>query len=303
MTPTQPDGPGPKDWLSILALGVIWGSSFLSAKIALDGLGPLTLAAARVTLGGLILLLVMRIGGQVLPSGRRALAAVASFAVFSHALPFFLLNWAQQTVPSSFAGVSMAAVPLFVLPLAVLLVPGERFGWIKLLGLVLGFLGVVILIGPDKVLSGPDAALPRLACVAAALCYAIGGITTRLAPPMDQIGFSAAALTGAAILTIPGALLIEGPPALPDTRTLAATIYLAAGPTAIAALILVRTVRAAGPTFLSLVNYMVPVWAIVLGAIILSEPLPGSFLIAGALILTGVALSQWNALRRLWTTP
>ncbi len=294
--------PNPRlaDWLSLLALGAIWGSSFLAAKLALEGLQPLTLAAARVTLGGLVLLLAVRIAGRTLPTGTRCWAAVLGFSVFSHALPFFLLNWAQQTVASSFAGVSMAAVPLFVLPLALMLVPGERFGWLKLTGLVLGFLGVVILIGPAEVLSGPDAALPRLACVAASLCYALGGITTRLAPPMDQIGYSAAALTVAAILTIPGALLLEGVPAMPDAGALTATLYLAVGPTAIAALILVRTIVSAGPTFLSLVNYMVPVWAILLGAIVLSEPLPGSFLIAGVLILIGVALSQWGSLKRLW---
>lgn len=289
--------PALKDWLSLLALGVIWGSSFMAAKVALQDLGPLWVAAARVTLAGLVLALAMVVMGRSFARGRAGWAATVSFALFSHAIPFFLLNWAQQTVTSSFAGVAMAAVPLFILPLAIAFVPGERFNWLRLIGLLLGFWGVVVLLGPGEILSGEAAALPRMACVLASLCYAIGGIVTRVAPPMDQIGYTTGALLIAALVTIPGAYLVEGAPALPEGVPLVSLIYLALGPTALAALILVRTIRSAGPTFLSLVNYMVPVWAVVFGAVLLAEPLPASFLLAAALILTGVAISQRGARR------
>lgn len=281
-----------KDWMFLLALGVIWGSSFMAAKVALQDLGPLWVAAARVTLAGMVLFAAMILMGRSFARGRAGLAATFSFALLSHAIPFFLLNWAQQTVTSSFAGVAMAAVPLFVLPLAIAFVPGERFGWLRLIGLVLGFLGVVVLLGPSELLSGEAAALPRMACILASLCYATGGIVTRLAPPMDQIGYSAGALLIAALVTVPGALIVEGVPQVPQATPLLALVYLALGPTAVAALILVRTIRSAGPTFLSLVNYMVPVWAVIFGAALLSEALPASFLLAAALILSGVAISQ-----------
>lgn len=294
--------PTSKDWLSLLALGVIWGSSFMAAKLALQDLGPLWVAAARVALAGIVLGAALALMGRSLPRGRAGWAATAWFALFSHAIPFFLLNWAQQTVASSFAGVAMAAVPLFVLPLALAFVPGERFGWFRLIGLVLGFLGVVVLLGPRELLSGEAPALPRMACIAASLCYAIGGVVTRIAPPMDQIGYTTGALLIAGLVLVPGAFLVEGTPALPSGVPLLALVYLALGPTAVAALILVRTIRSAGPTFLSLVNYMVPVWAVVFGAALLAEPLPASFLMATALILSGVAISQ-RGLRRPRALP
>ncbi|MBT8474477.1 MAG: DMT family transporter [Alphaproteobacteria bacterium] len=291
--------PKPADWLSILALGFLWGSSFMAAKIALADFGPLTLAAARIVLGAVLLLAVVALTGRSLPRRARAWGFVLAFAVFSNALPFFLLNWAQLTVPSSFAGIMQATVPFFVLPLAIAFVPGETFGWGKLAGLLVGFLGVVILIGPGELVAGPAAVLPRLACVGAALCYALGGLVTRLAPKMDQIAYSAAALAVAGVLSTPAALWVEGVPEIPGAASLTALAFLAAGPTALAALLLVRTIRSAGPTFVTLVNYMVPVWSVLLGVLLLAEALPGSFFWAMALILVGLTLSQFSALQQL----
>lgn len=300
-------GPAGRDWALILLLGFLWGASFLGAKLALADFGPVTIAAARVTLAAIILCAALRPLGLTLPGlaggvGRRFWLFAAAMGVFSNAAPFTMLNWAQQSVASAFAGVVMATVPLFVLPLAHVLVPGERLGPLRTLGFAAGFAGVVVLIGPAELVRlGPGdiwLTLARLACVAAALCYAVGSIVTRRAPGWPLLVLGAGALLVAAAVLIPIALVMEGlPAARPGAAALGGLIYLGLGPTALATLILVRVIRSAGPGFLSLTNYMVPLWSVALGAAVLGEVLPPQFLAAFLMILAGLGLSQWRALR------
>ena len=123
---------------------------------------------------------------------------------------------------------------------------------------------------------------------------------TRRLPPMDPIGLAAVMLAVGTAVVIPVAWAVEGPPPLPDTRTVIVLAILGLVPTAGANLLRVLVIRSAGPVFMSLTNYQVPVWSVVFGATILGEPLPPTLLIALALILAGVALSQYRALRRLF---
>ncbi|PWE33667.1 EamA family transporter [Maritimibacter sp. 55A14] len=299
-------GPGLTNWALIAALGVIWGASFMAVSVGLGGFGPFTIAAIRVSLAAVVLLGVVAATGRRLPApgtreGRKVWLHCAGMGLFSNALPFFLLGWGQQHVASGFAGITMSAVPLLVLPLAHLLVPGERMTLRKGLGFVIGFCGVVLLIGPGALLDpaeGGTQAIARLACLGAAACYAIGSIITRLCPPVSQIAFGAAALSVASALLVPMALWQEGVPGAVPSSALAAVIYLGLGPTALATLMLVRVIRSAGPSFLSLVNYQVPVWSLIFGALVLSETLPPQFFAALGLILAGLVLSQWTSLRR-----
>jgi drug/metabolite transporter (DMT)-like permease len=223
-------------------------------------------------------------------------------AATSSALPFMLISWGQQYVTAGFTGVSMASVALIVLPLAHFFVPGERITWRRALGFVVGFVGVVILIGGQAFEStGVAHELPgRMACVGAASCYAVSSILMRRLPKVDPVGLSAMLLLIGSAMVIPMALVVEGPPPAVDARTLWILAFLGLIPTAAANLLRVTVVRTAGPVFMSLVNYMVPVWAVVLGAVLLSEPLPASLLWAMLLILIGVALTQYGALHRLF---
>lgn len=295
------------DWLLVGALGMIWGASFMGVSLALEGFGPITVAAGRITVGALALITVARATGHRLPAlrgkgGLRVWAFAFALALFSNALPFFLLSWGQQYVTSGFAGITMAAVPLFVIGLAHVFVPGERLTQARVAGFVLGLAGVALLIG-GEVFASTGAALEdvaRLSCVGAAACYAIGSIFTRHAPPVPLPAFSAAALTAATVMIVPVALLLEGVPALPvdAPRSLAAMLYLGLGPTALATLILVRVIRSAGPGFLSQVNYHVPVWSVILGVTLLGETLPPQFILALGVILAGLAISRARAWRR-----
>lgn len=304
---TQAARISPVNWVRIAALGMIWGASFMAVSVALEGVGPLSVVAARLCLGALFLLFLCRITGRGLPPRRGAGARVlwlfiGAMAVFSNAVPFFLLSWGQQIVASGFAGVTMAVVPLFVLPLAHVFVPAERLNLRRLTGFVIGTGGVVVLIGPGALAqTGADLEwLARLACVGAALCYATGTIFTRLCPEVDRLSLAAAVLTVAAVLFTPYALWVEGWPADLGARPLLALLYLGLLPTGVAQILLVQTIRDAGPVFMSLVNYMVPLWSVIFGAVLLREALPPSLFLGMGMILGGVALSQLGALSRLF---
>ena len=300
--------PSPKliHWALMLGVALIWGTSFMFVELALTGLGPFTIVGFRVTLAALVLLTINILQGRGLPPvrGKSALWVwISAFAlgVFSNALPFILLSWSQQYVASGFAGVCMAAVPLMVLPLAHFLVPGEQAGWLKILGFVVGFVGVLMLIGLDafKSLGSDFEATARIACVLAACCYAIGNIITRLCPPVSMIGLATATALFAAMISLPTALVIEGVPEftlLPAISVIVLGVFATAG----ALLAQVKIVREAGPTFMVLVNYQVPAWSLFFGWLVLSEHLPASFFYALALILIGMAISQWRTLKSLW---
>lgn len=298
----------PRNWLKIAALGVIWGASFMSVTIALEGVGPLVLVATRLALGAAFLVSLSYVIGPGLPPVRGENAKLVwlftlILALFSNAIPFALLSWGQQVVASGFAGVCMAVVPLLVLPLAHVFVPGEKMRLRRFIGFVIGTVGVIVLIGPSAFAStGKDLeTLAKLACVGAACCYAIGSIATRLCPEVNRLALAAAVLLVAAVMFLPYALYVEGVPGALDRRTLLALLYLGILPTGLAQIILVQVIRDAGPVFMSLVNYQVPVWSVIFGAVILSEPLPPSLFLAMGLILGGVALSQLGALRRLFS--
>lgn len=301
-----PENPGLVNWLLIMTLGFIWGAAFLGVSVALQGFEPLTVAAGRVGLGALALLLLGTVMGQglrTLPS-RRAWGFATVIGVMAVALPFTLLSWGQQFVPSAFAGVAMGAVPLMVLPLVYVFSPDEGIGPRRVAGVVLGFVGLWLLVGPGAGVSTghPNESAGRLACLAAAACYAGGSIVTRRAPKMPPIAFATATLVTAAAVLVPVALLIEGlPAALPTTPSLA-LLYVALFPTALAAIIRVRVITTAGSLFMSLVAYIVPLWSVVLGVSLMGELVPPQMYIALALILAGIGISQSRAIAQAFKT-
>lgn len=290
-------------WLMILVLGLTWGATFMVIEIALRGITPFWLAAARIGFAAALMTVVwLARGGRLFLDDARDWPAMVVIGALSSAVPFMLLSWGQQYTTSGFAGVSMAAVALMVLPLAHFLVPGERMTLRRTAGFVIGFAGVVVLIG-GQAFSSTGAALEsygRLACLGTAGCYALSSVWMRRLPAVDPIGLATVLLIIGAAMVIPAALIVEGPPPPVDGQTLAVLALLGLVPTAAANILRVVVIRSAGPTFMSLTNYVVPVCSVVLGALVLSEPLPPSLLWALALILAGVFLSQWGALRRLF---
>ncbi|MEM9781288.1 MAG: DMT family transporter [Pseudomonadota bacterium] len=305
---TSPIRARPIDWLLLICLGMIWGASFMATKIATDDLGPFAITGMRLALAAFAINLVRLVSGERMPgivSGRdrRFWVFALLIAVTSNALPFLLLSWAQAHIDSGLAGILMTTVPFFVLPLGHVFVAGERMTLQKTLGFIVGFTGVAVLIGPEALgdlgAGGRVALLAQCACLGVAICYAAGSIGARLAPDRGLIPLSTAALSLAALMTLPLAVALD--PTLTGAQTMASLVavgYLGLVPTALATVMLLAVVRSAGPGFLALVNYQVPVWAVVFGTVFLGEEPSPRLGVALALIAAGLAISQGALGRR-----
>lgn len=292
-----------RNWFQILVLGLVWGATFLVMELALRGITPIWLAAGRIGFAALLTLTIWWLRGARLFLGEATdWTTLVICGLLSTALPFMLLTYGLQHVTSGFAGVSMAAVVLMVLPLAHFLIPGEKMTLRRTLGFVIGFAGIVVLIGPAAFASSgaEGEVLGRLACLGAATCYAVSSVLLRRLPAIDPLGLAAMTFVVGSALVLPMAWLVEGPPPRTDGITLVWVVGLGMVPTAAANLLRILVIRSAGPVFMGLVNYMVPVVSVLLGALILSEPLPPSLLSAMVLILAGMGLSQYGALSRLF---
>jgi drug/metabolite transporter (DMT)-like permease len=296
MTPT------PRDWALLFFLGIIWGAAFMSTKLATADFGPITIAGGRIGVAAITLTIVMwlrgdRFPGIAAPRERNFWLAALAVGCLANVIPFTTLSWAQRHIDSGLAAVLMTTMPLMILPLGHLFVPGERITLRRLAGLLLGFTGVGVLIGPDAFLSigsGSSVALvAQVSCFLTAFGYASGSIISKRAPQLGPLRFGAAALILATLITVPLALTLESPLAIaPSATGLAAVLYLGLVPTALATVMLLTLIGSAGPGFLSLVNYLVPLWAVVFGVVFLGETPSPRLGVALVLILLGLTVAQ-----------
>ncbi len=293
-----------QDWLLLAALVAMWGSSFMFIKLGIASVPTATLVAARLILGAAILLVMVYLRGARLPaftgSGLRLWGNYLILALLGNCIPFTTITWGQHRTDSALAGILMAVMPLATLVLAHFFVSGERMTRNRVLGFILGFAGILVLMGPTA-LPGADgsalAALSQLAILFGALCYAGNSVLTKiLARGDDILTASAAMLLVASVIALPIALVVDQPWTLaPSTSSVAAIVWLGVGPTAIATLFYFKLIGSAGPTFMSLVNYMSPAVAVFLGVALLGETPGLHAYLALLLILGGIAISQWRS--------
>ncbi len=293
-----------QDWLLLAALVAMWGSSFMFIKLGIASVPTATLVAARLILGAAILLVMVYLRGARLPaftgSGLRLWGNYLILALLGNCIPFTTITWGQHRTDSALAGILMAVMPLATLVLAHFFVSGERMTRNRVLGFILGFAGILVLMGPTA-LPGADgsalAALSQLAILFGALCYAGNSVLTKiLARGDDILTASAAMLLVASVIALPIALVVDQPWTLaPSTSSVAAIVWLGVGPTAIATLFYFQLIGSAGPTFMSLVNYMSPAVAVFLGVALLGETPGLHAYLALLLILGGIAISQWRS--------
>jgi drug/metabolite transporter (DMT)-like permease len=291
MTPTTPSSR--TDWLLFIVLGFLWGSSYLFIKIAIEaGLQPFTLISLRLLFGVVLLGAVVAIAREPLPRDARTIGHLAVLGVLSVALPFGLITWAEVHVDSSLAAVLTSAVPLFVIPFAALLLPAERITFNALLGIAIGLVGVAVVVGLDAgSLAGSELAA-ELALIGAAASYAAGGVYARrnvrglrpMIPALSQVAF-------ALLYTTVLALLLERPwEAQITTEAWLSVAWLGLLGSGAAYLVFFRLLGNWGATRTSLVAYLLPIWGIVLGALVLSEPIDGRLVIGTVLVISGIAL-------------
>lgn len=285
-----------KDWMFLLALAAMWGSSFMFNRIAVASLPPWTVVAGRIGVAALILTVIVYAVGKRLPPLGRVWVPYVVIALIGNAIPFYLITWGQLIVESALAGILMAVMPLATVVLAHFLVSGERMTRERATGFALGFMGIVLLMGPAALagLGGETfRIISQLAVLGGALCYALQSVLTRLILKGDLIVAAAATLIVASITVVPVALWVDRPWTLaPSGASVAAVLWLGIAPTALATILYFMLIRSAGPSFMSLVNYLSPGVALLLGLWVMGEQ-PHVYAYVGlALILTGIAVTQ-----------
>jgi len=287
------------EWLIFLALGFFWGSSYLFIKLAVGSFGTFTLVAVRLLFGAGLLWTVVVLSRVELPRQPRMYGHLAVMATINIAIPFALITWAERSVDSSIAAILTAAVPLFVILLAPFFLPDEPIRVNGLGGLVVGFVGVVILAGRDLSGSGGEL-LGAIALIGAALSYACGAIYARrnvrglrpMVPAVFQVSFAFVIMTTMAFL-------FEHPLAsTPDATAIFSIVWLGLLGSGLAYLCFFRLLGPWGATRLTMVSYVIPVVGIVLGFTILQETIDGRVVLGTALILAGIGLVNSSHGRR-----
>lgn len=283
-------------WLLLFALVAMWGSSFLLIKVAVADLSPTLVVAGRLLIAALVLLAAAILTGRRLPRSPRHYGYFAMLALVGNCLPFWLIAWGEQHVGAGVAGILMAVMPLTTLLLARWTVVGERLTPSRTAGFLLGFLGVGILVGPDALseLRGAGTVFwAQAAMLAASICYALNTIVARHRPRTDPLVAATGTLIAASMIMVPVAALTEDLWAVDlSSSALTTVILLGLVSTALATITFFKLIDIAGPTFLSLINYLIPLWALLGSILILGETADWRALVALALILTGVALAE-----------
>jgi len=282
------------NWALLMSLVMLWGTSFMFISIAIDSIDPLTVVFGRVSIGALVLTVMVYAKGRRLPFDRHSWSAFLIMGAMGNVLPFFLITWGQQSIHSGMAGMIMAVMPLITMLLAHYFIQGETLNRYKIIGFMLGLGGITMLLGPVFEGGGP-AVWGGIAVFVAAFSYAVNSILVRRLPQFNALVGAAGVLIGASLILFP-IWWTQSPMKASDASmiSLYAVIWLGIGPTAIATLILFAVIERVGPTFLSTINYMIPVVAFLTGVLVLSEPFSSSSVIAMLVILSGIALTRFR---------
>jgi drug/metabolite transporter (DMT)-like permease len=287
------------DYLLLLAIGAIWGSSFLLIKVAVATIPPITVATGRIGIGAIVLALMVGARGRTWPRDKRSWLLLLVMGMIGNAIPFSLINWGETHIDSGLTAILMSTVPLATIMLAPAFVRDEPVTPGKLLGVAFGMAGVAVLIGPGVLMGAHGDLLGEIAITGAALCYAVNGLVARQLPQMPVEVISAGCLLSATLAVLPVSLFVDQPwQSAPSTLSLAALALLGVLNTAGGYLLLFRLVVRAGAGFASLNNFLVPLFGVMWGVMLLDErPSPRAF--AGlVLIFAGLAAVRlWRGRR------
>ncbi|MDH3659298.1 MAG: DMT family transporter [Alphaproteobacteria bacterium] len=283
-------------WLLLFTIVALWGSAFGITELAIEAFSPIALVTGRMILAAALLTLVVLARGQRFPRTARFWTYSLAMAIAGNCLPFWLISAAQQQIDSGLAGILMSVMPLTTLLLAHVFVPDETLSGGKLIGFFLGFIGIVVLIGPEALLElrGEGTVIWwELATLIAAFCYAANAIIARHRPPADPIVAAAGTMIVGAVIMVP--IGFWGLPAQimsASAKGLLAGVALAVLASAVAPVVFLRLIALAGPSFVAFINYLIPLWAVAIGILLLGEEPRWTALAALALILLGLALSE-----------
>lgn len=292
----------PLDWATLVVLSIIWGGSFFFGKIAIAEIPPLTMVLARVGIGALALCLIARASGVRVPLSGRIVPFVV-LALISNVIPFGLIAWSQQHIPSGLSSILNAATPLFTVLVAQALTRDEKLTAGRLAGVALGFAGVALMMGPALLGQLGGHHLPaQLAAIGATVSYGFASVYGRRFRALPPLGVAAGQLLASTLILAPVVAFVDQPWNLPapSTHVVAALTGLGVLSTGIAFVIYFRILARNGATNISLVTFLVPVSAILLGALFLDETLEPREFAGFGLIALGLAAIDGRPVRMLF---
>lgn len=285
-----------KDWVIFLLLGSIWSASFLWIKIAIREIGPMTLVAFRVLFGMLTGVGITLLARAVWPRDRRTWGVLLLLGVTSVAVPFFLISWGEQTIDSAVASILNATVPLFTIVFAHLFTRDDRITIYKIIGLILGFTGVIVLMSNGLCAESHNSVIGQAAVLLAAVFYAASSVFARLnTEHVAGLVRGAAPLISASALMWLVAPTLEAPfhfPAHPMTWV--ALLWLGVLGSGVALMLWYYLLHAVGPTRTTMVTYIFPLGGMILGVIFLDERLTWQLVTGAALIIGSLLVVNWK---------
>jgi drug/metabolite transporter (DMT)-like permease len=276
----------------LLALGCMWGSSFLFIEVLVDETGPMEVATGRLAIGAAAILGFVALRRLRMRWSLSLIASACVLAVLANVLPFALIAWGQQHIESGTASVLNSTMPIFTSLFAAVLLTEERFTRARLAGLVLAFLGVVALTGKDVVDITESSVLGQFAVIGAAACYGMGSVfSRRLLRTTDPLSLSALQVAAGTVLSLPILFAVSGTPDYGlSLEAYLSLLALGAGSTGIAYVAYLWLIDVLGSVRASLVTYIIPIVGLFLGWAVLDEGIGVNTLLGSALIIGGVAM-------------
>lgn len=291
-----------REWGMLLTLAGVWGTSFIFIGIAVKSLPPFTVVVSRVGLAAIALNLFLAAAGISMPRSPRAWAAMALMGILNNALPFSLIVWSQTRISSGLAAILNSTVPLFTLVVAHFLTHDEKMTRLRVAGVMVGFIGILFMIGFDALHNSQSDVLPQAAVLGAACSYAFAGVLARRIRHLDisPLVLSTGQVTCSTFMLLPLALFVDRPWTLPapGMGVIGAVLGLALMCTAFAYVLYYRILTSAGAVNVALVTFLVPVNTNILAILFLNETLQPAHLIGMVLVGLGLALIDGRLWRR-----
>jgi drug/metabolite transporter (DMT)-like permease len=283
----------PKDWFVFILLGVIWSSSFLWIKIAVREVGPITLVALRVSFGLLFCAAVVLIRRAPLPRARSDWLPLLVLGISNVAVPFLLISWGEQSIDSAVAAILDATVPLFAIVIAHLALHDDKITLPKVMGLLLGFAGVVVLMSKD-IGASSSSLLGQGAVVLASIFYAASSVYARKTTEnIPGIFRSVGPLLSSTAVMWLATAFVDKPISMPRLPiTWIALLWLGILGSGFAFILLYYLIHAIGPTRTTMVTYLFPLGGVILGVSFLGEQLTWQLLVGAALVVASLAVAN-----------
>ncbi|RQW63689.1 DMT family transporter [Vibrio viridaestus] len=284
-----------KHYLMLLGLGLIWGSSFPFLKVVLESMTPISAAAFRLTISALAMIVIINVFKLKIPNDWRVWRDYMVIAIIGNVVPFFLISWGEQHISAALASVLMGLIPLATMLAAHILTDDEKISMTKLVGVIVGGAGVIILIGVDALDDLGTYVWAQLAVVVAAVCYGVSSVYARRSKvtQFNPLSNAAGVLICSSLISLPFAFSFESPSELDITlRSISALLFLSLVCTCAAYFLLYNLLAQVGATFTSFNNYLVPVFGMIISVILLNDPIKSTTYIALVLIFSGLAISQ-----------